>query len=159
MNRNQRKNHQHPRPHRHRYQAHVINEGNKLTTPPYNFHTGGLPSKEMAMVLARTMAPEGTDISAVEMTFLFRRTAKEIVSAFDAHFAEFGISEGKFYILMTYYLHELQGGDDPPPTLFEVTKIHCVNRSTITGLIDGLEQAGLVPVHHISVTGAVCILR
>jgi DNA-binding MarR family transcriptional regulator len=79
------------------------------------------------------------DIPSVETCLAFLQVTADVQTALETHLSRYGLSMGKFTILMQLY----QGG---PAGLSpsECAAKARVSRATITGLLDGLEQAGLV---------------
>jgi DNA-binding MarR family transcriptional regulator len=78
------------------------------------------------------------DLESVETCLTFLDATTEVYAAFDAQFERFGLSAGKFTILMQLYTAK-QG---LPPS--EFANRANVTRATITGLLDRLERKGLV---------------
>lgn len=78
------------------------------------------------------------DARKVEASMALLRVAKRLLSSFVGHFAEAGISPGKYTILAILFEH---GAGLPPSVL---AKRSGVTRATVTGLIDGLERDGYV---------------
>ena len=98
-----------------------------------------LPSVAGYMSVARTIP--GVDTDAVEAALLFQRTADTYLAALEEHFVRYGLSDGKFSLLMNYLMHTTP---DVPLTLSDLASQCGVSRANITGLVDGLAQAGLV---------------
>jgi DNA-binding MarR family transcriptional regulator len=82
------------------------------------------------------------DRKSVETCLAFLDATAEVHAAFDAQFERFGLSAGKFTILMQLYT--AQRG--LPPS--EFANRANVTRATITGLLDRLEREGLVERHN-----------
>jgi DNA-binding MarR family transcriptional regulator len=78
------------------------------------------------------------DLESVETCLAFLDTTAEVYAAFDTRFERFGLSAGKFTILMQLYTAKRE----LPPSEF-ASRAH-VTRATITGLLDRLEREGLV---------------
>jgi DNA-binding MarR family transcriptional regulator len=55
---------------------------------------------------------------------------------------KYQLSEGKFFVLCYLFTHDILGNTAPGPS--EIAENLSVTRATITGLLDGLERAGLV---------------
>lgn len=108
-------------------------------TPPKD-----IPPIELLMKLTRMVGPKDVDLSALETTLLFLRTVDEVIASYNAHFEEFNISDGKFHVLAIYWLHDLEDSGELPPTPSQIAELCRVNRSTITGLLDGLERSLLI---------------
>jgi DNA-binding MarR family transcriptional regulator len=78
------------------------------------------------------------DLESEETCLAFLDASAEVYAAFDAQFDRFGLSAGKFAILMQLYTAKR----GLPPS--EFANRGNVTRATITGLLDRLERAGLV---------------
>ena len=78
------------------------------------------------------------DLESVESCLAFLNATAEVYTAFDAHFERYGLSAGKFTILMQLYIAKR----DLSPS--EFANRANVTRATITGLLDRLEREGLV---------------
>lgn len=68
----------------------------------------------------------------------FIRTSHEIYNEMSSKLSRFGLSQGKFKILLILFRH----GQPMKPS--ELAKHAGVTRSTMTGLIDGLERDGFI---------------
>ena len=79
------------------------------------------------------------EVSPVEACLAFLQTAAEIHDAIDVHFSRYGLSMGKFTLLM-----QLLQAEDHRLTPSECAARSGVTRGTITGLLDGLERDGWV---------------
>lgn len=79
------------------------------------------------------------DIASVETCLAFLSTTIDVYTALDVHFARYGLSMGKFTLLM-----QLFQADERGLTPSECAERAGVTRATITGLLDGLERDGLV---------------
>ena len=79
------------------------------------------------------------DIDSVETCLAFLRATADVQAALDTHFARYGLSMGKFTLLM-----QLLQADEQGLTPSECAERAGVTRATITGLLDGLEREGLV---------------
>ncbi len=79
------------------------------------------------------------DLASVETCLAFLNTTADVYQALDSHFARYGLSRGKFTLLMQLYLAGDQG-----LTPSECAERAGVTRATITGLLDGLERDALV---------------
>jgi DNA-binding MarR family transcriptional regulator len=79
------------------------------------------------------------DASAVTTCIQLLSTMSDLFGAFDLHYARHGLSRGRFIVLVLL----AKGGPEglSPAELAERAQ---VTRATMTGLIDTLEQAGLV---------------
>jgi DNA-binding MarR family transcriptional regulator len=78
------------------------------------------------------------DAESVETCLAFLNSATKVYTAFDAHFDRYGLSAGKFTLLMQLYM--AKQGIVPS----EFAERANVTRATITGLLDGLERENLV---------------
>lgn len=78
------------------------------------------------------------DLPSVEVCLVFLDVTAEVYAAFDAHFARYNLSIGKFTLLMQLY--SAKEGLTPS----EFAERVGVTRATITGLLDGLEREELV---------------
>ena len=87
------------------------------------------------------------DMEPIESIILFMRAAHKMFSVAEKYFGKFNISKGKFNVLMILFkdfnISKAKGEIDGMP-LSEVAKSLFVTKSTITGLIDGLEKDGYV---------------
>ncbi len=87
------------------------------------------------------------DMEPIESIILFMRAAHKMFSVAEKYFGKFNISKGKFNVLMILFkdfgMSKAKGKIDGMP-LSEVAKSLFVTKSTITGLIDGLEKDGYV---------------
>ena len=81
----------------------------------------------------------GTDPASLEPALLFLKTANELKSALEAHFARFDLSPGRFSILLALLQDPLT-----PLSPSELARRGSVTRATMTGLLDVLEKKALV---------------
>jgi len=95
-------------------------------------------SKYQVLLEQASRYPE-LDIDTVETCLAFLRTTTNVFEAYDAHFDRYGLSMGKFSVLM---LLEQTCGQGLTPS--ECAERAGVTRGTITGLLDGLERDELV---------------
>ena len=79
------------------------------------------------------------NVDAVETCIALLRTASDISKIFDEHFSKYGISEGKFTILMLLYRQS-----DYQLSPISLSKKAEVTKGTMTGLIAGLENQGFI---------------
>ncbi|BAZ22677.1 transcriptional regulatory protein MarR family [Kalymmatonema gypsitolerans NIES-4073] len=79
------------------------------------------------------------DVASIETCLAFLHTTADVYQALDVHFARYGLSRGKFTLLMQLYLTDEKG-----LTPSECAQRADVTKATITGLLDGLERDGLV---------------
>jgi DNA-binding MarR family transcriptional regulator len=94
------------------------------------------PNQEAFQELERDFSD--FDLESVETCLTFLDATAEVYSAFDAQFERFGLSAGKFTILMQLYTAKR----GLPPS--EFANRANVTRATITGLLDRLEREGFV---------------
>lgn len=79
------------------------------------------------------------EVASVEACLTFLQTAVEVDATMDIYFSRFGLSRGKFTMLM-----QLLQAEDQCLTPSECATRSGVTRGTITGLLDGLERDGWV---------------
>ena len=79
------------------------------------------------------------NVDAVETCITLLRTASDISKILDEHFSKYGISEGKFTILMLLYRQM-----DYKLSPVSLSKMAEVTKGTMTGLIAGLENQGFI---------------
>jgi DNA-binding MarR family transcriptional regulator len=95
------------------------------------------PNKQAVENLAKRYP--NLEISSVEACLAFLQAAAEIYDAMDTHFARYGLSMGKFTMLM-----QLLQAEKYRLAPSECAERAGVTRGTITGLLDGLERDGWV---------------
>jgi DNA-binding MarR family transcriptional regulator len=78
------------------------------------------------------------DADSIETCLAFLDATTEVYAALNSYFERYGLSGGKFTVLMQLYTAK-QG--IPPSEFAERAN---VTRATITGLLDGLERDGLI---------------
>jgi DNA-binding MarR family transcriptional regulator len=81
----------------------------------------------------------GIDVDAIEAFLLLIRASYNTTTTFDVCFSHYGLSEGRFGVMML-----LRTSSDGMLAPSELADRLNVTRGTITGLLDGLERAGLV---------------
>ncbi|PHC82963.1 MarR family transcriptional regulator [Bacillus wiedmannii] len=106
-----------------------------------DFNLQELPSHQTLKKYAESF-PE-IDIASVELCLNFLQTARKVSDAFQVYFSKFGLSEGKFIILMLL-LRESDHALIPS----ELAEKAGVTRGTITGLLDGLEKDDWIKRQH-----------
>src|ERR1700722_12589384 len=79
------------------------------------------------------------DLTATQTSLVLLRVASDVIAAMDEELAGHGTSQGRFTILML--LENCAESDLSPSDLAEMSG---VSRASISGLIDGLENAGMV---------------
>lgn len=97
-----------------------------------------LPKYEALLALADRY-PE-LDVTAVEACLTFLKTAYDVHQVFDAHFAAYDLSMGKFTVLMLLYQADRALIPEEFLTPSECATMAGVTRATITGLLDGLAR-------------------
>lgn len=100
------------------------------------FFLQNLPRHKAIQALARRYRE--LEPSAVEANLLLLRVASDILNSYEAHLADRGLTQGKFCVLM--HLNVEPGAVQPS----EIARRIGVTRATVTGLLDGMEKAGLV---------------
>jgi DNA-binding MarR family transcriptional regulator len=78
------------------------------------------------------------DADSIETCLAFLDATTEVYAALNSYFDRYGLSGGKFTVLMQLYTTT----QSIPPS--EFAERANVTRATITGLLDGLERDGLV---------------
>ncbi|WP_134685347.1 MarR family winged helix-turn-helix transcriptional regulator [Brevibacillus migulae] len=101
------------------------------------FDLRDLPTRATLQELSRKI-PE-LDVSSVETALLFMRVATNVFHHIHDNLARFGISQGKFNLLMIFYKES-----DRSFLPSELAEKAGITRATVTGLLDGLEREGLV---------------
>lgn len=97
-----------------------------------------LPSREVLEKYAEIFRE--IDVDSISLLLTFQHIARDMIAVGEKHFASYGISIGKFSVLMLLYRFNFQGGLKPS----ELAEKAGVTRATVTGLIDGLEKSELV---------------
>lgn len=103
----------------------------------FKFSLRDIPKREILNDYSSRFS--GIDISAVEGCIALLRTASDISKILDEHFSKYGISEGKFTILMLLYRQS-----DYQLSPISLSKKAEVTKGTMTGLIVGLENQGFI---------------
>lgn len=80
--------------------------------------------------------------SACEACILLLHTANDVVNAFCTHLASHDMSQGRFIVLMM-----LNREPDKFVMPTHLAELCSVTKATMTGLVDGLEEEGLVERH------------
>ncbi|MEO7719367.1 MAG: MarR family transcriptional regulator [Capsulimonas sp.] len=88
------------------------------------------------------------DSSAMEAVNAIKHTQKALSFALNAPLEEYGLSEGKFFVLCYLFTEELLEHEAPGPS--DIADNLGVTRATITGLLDGLERDGYLERRHCS---------
>ena len=100
-------------------------------------NSGSFSSPQALEQLAKRY-PE-LDLSSIETCLSFLDTTADVHQALDTHFARYGLSMGKFSLLMQLFI-----APEERLTPSEFAERANVTRATITGLLDGLEREALV---------------
>ena len=82
------------------------------------------------------------DLRGLEVTATLKATCKSFDGMMENQLQEFGLSEGRFFVLVYLFSEELFQHDMPGPS--DIADNLGVTRATITGLLDGLERDGYV---------------
>lgn len=101
------------------------------------FSLRDIPKRELLNTYSNRIP--GIDVDAVESCIALLRTASDISKILDEHFSKYGISEGKFTILMLLYKQS-----DYQLSPIALSKKAEVTKGTMTGLITGLENQGFI---------------
>lgn len=102
-----------------------------------NFDLKDIPKSEDLLKYSNKNTP--LKINAIQACLFLFRTTDEISKIVDSQFQKYGVSDGKFSVLMTLYNrnnHQL--------TPSELSDELNVTRATISGLLNGLEKDKLV---------------
>lgn len=91
------------------------------------------------MMRKRAKQYTGANEDTMEAYWLFLSVAREIIATVHNRLERFGLSDGKLVILIL-----LRYASDHSLTPSELAERCEVTRGTITGLLDGLEKAGLI---------------
>ena len=103
----------------------------------FKFSLRDMPRQELLNEYAERIP--SLKIKAVESCIALLRTVADVSKVLEDHFQEYEISEGKFTILMLLYRQS-----DYHLSPIELSKKAEVTKGTMTGLIAGLENQGLV---------------
>jgi DNA-binding MarR family transcriptional regulator len=79
------------------------------------------------------------DPTALQTSLVLLRVASDLIAAMDSELAGHGTSQGRFTILML-----LENCSKPELSPSDLAEMSGVSRASISGLIDGLEEAGMV---------------
>jgi len=82
------------------------------------------------------------DVSALEVVAVLEHTAERIITLSFAPLDEYGISRGRFRVMLYLALEEMIGNEAPSPS--GIAENLGVTRATMTDLLDGLERSGIV---------------
>jgi len=103
----------------------------------YKFSLRDMPKREMLKDYSDRF--HGINILAAESCIALLRTAADISTKLNQNFSKYGISEGKFTILMLLYRQS-----DYQLSPISLSKKAEVTKATMTGLIAGLESQGFI---------------
>jgi DNA-binding MarR family transcriptional regulator len=79
-----------------------------------------------------------TDFSGVDLMMQFGMTSRKMFTVLENYFSEYNLTKGKFHVLMMLYGKK----ETENIALSDISNRIQVTKSTITGLIDGLEKMG-----------------
>jgi DNA-binding MarR family transcriptional regulator len=79
------------------------------------------------------------DLTATQTSLVLLRVASDMIAAMDEELAGHGISQGRFTILML-----LENCPKPSLSPSDLAEMSGVSRASISGLLDGLEDSGMV---------------
>ncbi len=82
----------------------------------------------------------GTETRDVEVLFKILMFSQHLITIMEKHFGRYGLTKSKFHILAFLYFRRNQNDSD----LSTLANMLCVTKSTVTGLIDGLEKVEIV---------------
>ncbi|WP_322907713.1 MarR family transcriptional regulator [Paenibacillus campi] len=102
-----------------------------------DFDIRDMPTRDMLQRIS-AQVPE-IDVPATEMLLLFMRTSFNMFRVSSEGFEQFGISPGKYALLILLYRHLDKG---LPAS--ELAERASVTKATVTGLVERLERDGLV---------------
>lgn len=103
----------------------------------FKFSLRDIPKREILNDYSNRF--QGINVDAVGSCIALLRTASDISKILDKHFSNYGISEGKFTILMLLYRQS-----DYQLSPISLSKKAEVTKGTMTGLIVGLENQGFI---------------
>lgn len=101
------------------------------------FYLRDLPTTETLFSISRRYPT--VDPTACEAFLVLLRVASDVLSSKEAHLHEHGISQGRFTVLMILNRNP-EAGLSPS----DLAERAGVTRATMTGLLDGLEDEGLI---------------
>lgn len=103
----------------------------------FNFNMKDIPEGEELIKYFKN--DQALNIHSIQACWYLFKTAQELISVVDKQFKDYGVSDGKFSVLMALYKNE---NHQLVPS--EISDTLNVTRATITGLLDTLEKDGLV---------------
>lgn len=80
------------------------------------------------------------DFSGMDLMMQFGMTSRKMFNALEYYFSDYNLTKGKFHVLMMLYGQR----DTDNIALSDISNRIQVSKSTITGLIDGLEKLDYV---------------
>ncbi len=105
------------------------------------FYMKELPNEEDF----RPLVPEysSLDTGSVMLFYLFLQVGSDMLTAFETHLADHGVSQGRFIVLLLLLRAQVRNnGAGLGPS--ELARQAGVTRATMTGLTNGLERDGLI---------------
>ena len=90
---------------------------------------------------ASTRFPD-QDLTALALITRLKNTSRLLGSSLEGSFHKYDLSSGRFYVLNYLYAEDLLGHTVPSPS--DIAAGLGVTRATITGLLDGLQNAGYI---------------
>jgi len=103
----------------------------------FKFSLRDIPKRELLNEFSSRISE--INVNAVESCIALLRTASDISKMLDEHFSKYGISEGKFTVLMLLYRQS-----DYQLSPISLSQKAEVTKGTMTGLIAGLEKQGFI---------------
>ena len=82
------------------------------------------------------------DLTALALITRLKNTSRLLGSSLEDSFHKYDLSSGRFYVLNYLYAEDLLGHAIPSPS--DIAAGLGVTRATITGLLDGLQNAGYI---------------
>jgi len=82
------------------------------------------------------------DVSAIEAAGVLEHASQRIITLAFSPLDEYGISRGRFRVMLYLALEEMMGNEPPSPS--GIAENLGVTRATMTDLLDGLERSGIV---------------
>ncbi len=95
-----------------------------------------------AMETVKSIQSEFPEAATSDIEVLFRilMFSQQLITTMEKHFGRYGLTKSKFHILAFLYFRRKQNDSD----LSTLANMLCVTKSTVTGLIDGLEKTEIV---------------
>ena len=110
-----------------------------MTDRPHLFLPREIPKFEVIREMARRFPELNLDPLILEAHLMVLRTGQDLTGAACAYFSKHDLSSGRFFVLMHLLKKEPEGLGPA-----ELADMAGVTRATMTGLLDGLEEAGLI---------------